>query len=126
KESIGYYKYVPGKDKDGISRYLDFLNSVRSFWNSINSVCGSSIDENTSKSLFYEKNRLHSRITTHPLLWLYKVSEDWTETEKKLLRKHLYCEDSFPIEQIALIPFLAEGIAWRLLCLGKMQKFCSK
>ena len=55
KESIGYYKYVPGKDKDGISRYLDFLNSARSFWNSMNSVCGSSIDENTSKSLFYKK-----------------------------------------------------------------------
>ena len=107
KESIGYYKYVPGKDKDGISRYLDFLNSARSFWNSMNSVCGSSIDENTSKSLFYKKNGLHSRITTHPLLWLYKVSEDWTETEKNLLRKRLYCEDSFPIEQIALIPYFS-------------------
>lgn len=106
RESIGYCKYVPGKDVDGITKYLDFLNDARSFWNSLDTDSASLIDENTFKSLFSRECKVHSRIARHPQLRIYEISEAWTEMEMNFLRRRLHCEENFPINQIALIPFL--------------------
>lgn len=106
KGRIGYCKYVPGRNVDGIIKYMDFLDEARVFWRNLDSNLASYIDESTSKSLFLRNFKEHSMIIRHPYLRLYNVSEEWTRTEIGLLRQHLHCEGSFPIDHVALIPFL--------------------
>lgn len=105
-KSLGYYKYVPGRSADGIAKYLDYLHDVCSHWNASESKDGMMFDANTARSLDLDGKGCKNRLTLHPQLRIYKTTSDWTDTERRLLCNHLHCEETFPIDQIAVIPFL--------------------
>lgn len=102
---IGYCKYTPGRIADGIEQYIRFLNKACIHWKERASKEYSAFEYNISTSNSPEKLDCDLILNIHPQLQLYKVSSDWTETEKKLLCKHLHCEQTFPVNQIALVPF---------------------
>ena len=106
RKSMGYCKFVPGRSVDGIEKYFAFLHNVRLRWcaECVKDVlklkwCGAVV--NTADS-----GKVVNKLKTHPYLCLYRVTEDWTKTERELLCEHLQCEGTFPVSQIAIIPFL--------------------
>ncbi len=105
-KQIGYFKHVPGRDADGIAKYFVFFYDVCSHWNASECKDGFASDANTARSLDFDGKGQQKRLALHPQLRMYKITRDWTKTERRLLCNHLHCEETFPIDQVAVIPFL--------------------